>query len=144
MTPERMEELADAWGADLRRWPAAERAAAEALWRRDAVARARLKRVEQLDALLDAHVVAPPDARLVHAVLAGVGPVRFIGRRRPWQVPRRWWWSGLGAAGVGLAGAAAGALAVSMAFTAMVPAPVASEGWTTTAFDGHGADGSEE
>ena len=71
MTPERLVQLADAWGADLRRWPESEQAAAQALLAHDAGLQAVLARAADLDAMLDLHAVAPPDARLQRAVLAG-------------------------------------------------------------------------
>ena len=73
MTPERFEQLADAWGADLRHWPAQEQAAARALMEQPAfapAARALLARANELDTLLDSHAVAPPSAALASAVLA--------------------------------------------------------------------------
>lgn len=151
MNLERFKQLADAWGADLRRWPESERAAAQALLGRDADARALLNRAAEFDAVLDAHVVVPPGARLTQAVLAGAPAVarpRSSGKRTGWQFPRSWWWSGAGVAGVGLAGAAVGAVAVAMAL-ALVPAPrsVRFDGttWASTAFDSNSvADWSEE
>ena len=158
MTPERLERLAAAWGADLRRWPGAERIAAEALLARDAGAQSLLDRAVELDALLDAHAVAAPDAWLLQAVLAGApanqsqdqsqSQSRYKGDARRRHVPRRWWWSGAGLAGVGLAGTAFGAIAVAMALSAVTPAPVtpALDGaWAATAFDaGNAIDGSDE
>jgi hypothetical protein len=153
MTPERLRQLADTWGADLRRWPEAERAGAQALLAHDAAAQALLRRAAELDALLDAHAVAAPDARLAQAVLAGA-PRQDI-RQRPagqkakaWPFPGRWWWSGAGLAGIGLAGSAVGAMAVAMALSTVVPAPGAASAagtWASTVFDsGSGAEWSEE
>ena len=145
MTPERFEQLADAWGADLRRWPAPERMPARGLLEREPRLRAVLARAAELDALLDAHTVAAPGAALVRGVLAAApGP-----SRRGAQAPRiGWWWSGAGAAGLGLAGAAAGVLAVSMALTAAMPTsrpPAGDGGWAASAFDlGGPADWSDE
>ncbi|MDR6539750.1 hypothetical protein [Variovorax soli] len=143
MTPERLGELADAWGSDLRRWPEAERAAAQMLLERDPLAKEFLARVAELDALLDSHAVAPPDALLVQAMLASVPQQHLMGKRKLWHFSLNWW-SGAGVAGVGLAGAAAGALVVAMAVTT-VPAPAAIERtWAPTAFDSSGTDWSEE
>ena len=175
MTPERFEQLADAWGADLRRWPAQEQAAAHALMEQPAfapAARAVLARANELDTLLGSHAVAPPSAALASAVLAGLQarpglatapgqplphawpqprgtaparPVRASGRK-PWHG----WWSGASIAGAGLAGVAAGALAVALLIGTALPTarPAQSEGgwWPGTAFDTGGAlvEGSEE
>ena len=152
MTPDRFEQLLDAWGADPRRWPEAERAAAQEHLARDPSARALGARAAELDALLDSHHVAPPDAALVRAVLDATGgsSQRCSRPRRSIVFPVRWWWSGMGIAGVagiGLAGAAAGALAVSMALSAALPILQASaEGaWPATAFEsGRSFDWSDE
>lgn len=175
MTPERFEQLADAWGADLRRWPAQEQAAAHALMEQPAfapAARAVLARANELDTLLGSHAVAPPSAALASAVLAGLqacpGLATAPGQPSPhaWPQPRRtaparpvrasghkpWhgWWSGASIAGAGLAGVAAGALAVALLIGTVLPTarPAQSEGgwWPGTAFDTGSAlvEGSEE
>ena len=54
MTIERLKALAEAYGADLRRWPASERPFAESLIATDAAARAALEEAAALDVLLDA------------------------------------------------------------------------------------------
>ncbi|OUL98758.1 hypothetical protein [Variovorax sp. JS1663] len=140
MTPERLRQLADAWGADPRRWPEAERAAALRLLAHDTAARAQLARAVELDQLLDLHAVAAPDTALARRAQDAM--------RAPPRTPVRWWWPGLGAAGLGLAGAAAGALAMSIALAAVVPATrpaIAASGWSTSIFDtGTAADWSEE
>lgn len=149
MTPERFEGLADAWGADLQRWPEAERAAARGLLAREPGLQAMLAHAAALDAVLDAHRIAAPGAGLVRGVLDAAAA---SSPRRPQARSGRprigWWWSGAGAAGLGLAGAAAGVLAVSMALTAAMPAshPSAGDGgWASTAFDrGGAADWSDE
>jgi hypothetical protein len=155
MTPERLEQLADTWGADLQRWPEAERVAAQALLARDASSRSLLARAAELDALLDAHAIAPPDASLLRAVLAGApghapdgAPRGAAGQRKRRQWLRNWWWSGAGVAGVGLVGTAVGAMAVAMALSAVTPASrlgTAAGGWATSAFEsGSAGDWSEE
>lgn len=53
MTPERFETLLAAYGAEPRRWPEAERAAALALLAGDARMREALERERRLDRLLD-------------------------------------------------------------------------------------------
>lgn len=152
MTPERFADLAQAWGARIARWPAAERDAAELLLRRTPMLQAVLDREALLDQALDTQAVPAPDAALVAAVEAGAprptGPARAPTRRarRPWT---GWWpaagWSGAGVAGLGLAGAAAGMLAgvllASAALDAAGPVRAASAeaGWARTAFDPAGA-----
>jgi anti-sigma factor RsiW len=74
MTFERFKELLDAFGADLGRWPEAERASARALIARAPEAEAALAEARRLDALLDLY--DPPadraaEARL-HALLDAV------------------------------------------------------------------------
>lgn len=146
MTPERFADLAQAWGARIARWPAAERDAAEQLLWRTPMLQAVLDREAALDHALDAHLVPAPGAALVAAVEAGVPRPTRAPVRRPWA---GWWpstgWFGAGAAGLGLAGAAAGALAgallVSAALDAAGPARAVSAeaGWARTAFDPAGA-----
>src|SRR5690606_1457714 len=53
MTRERFENLADAYGGDLRRWPEAEREAGRALAAADPRAAALLLEADAVDALLD-------------------------------------------------------------------------------------------
>lgn len=60
MNCERFAAIVDAYGAESRRWPAAERAAAEALAARDPQAAALLAEALALDALLDAPPVPLP------------------------------------------------------------------------------------
>jgi anti-sigma factor RsiW len=59
MTREEFESLLLAQGADLARWPAAERAAAEALLARDPAARDLLEEAARLDALIFGAVQSP-------------------------------------------------------------------------------------
>lgn len=114
MVQERFALLARTYGGDLRRWPAAERAAADALLARNqAVSRAVLARETRLDGRLDAYFVPTPSAALVGRILAAAPQPALLWSRA------RLWWSGLGFAGVGLAGALTGALALSLA----APAP---------------------
>jgi hypothetical protein len=146
MTPERFEELADARGGELRRWPDAERADAQALLERDASARAILARAAALDSMLDASVVAPPSAALIQAALAGA-PGQRKKRGRIVQRLSEWWWPGTWAAGVGLVGAA-GALVFGLALSVIAP-PGRSTGadrdWAATTLGvGSTADWSEE
>ena len=62
MKAERLHELADAYGADLRRWPASERAFAESLLAADPSLREVLDQAAALDALLDTAPAPAPSA----------------------------------------------------------------------------------
>jgi anti-sigma factor RsiW len=119
MTPERFTHLADAYGADLHRWPATERASARAL-----LAEGNPELVEALnearwlDGLLDSHKVPAPTPELIRRIVASA----------PMAAPSFWgrhpgWLSRLGFVGAGLAGMAAGMLVVSLS----LPLPSASE-----------------
>ncbi len=119
MTPERFTHLADAYGADLQRWPATERAGAQAL-----LAEGNPELVEALnearwlDGLLDSHKVLAPTPELIRRIVASapVPAPSFWGRHPGWL-------SRLGFVGAGLAGIAAGMLVVSLS----LPLPSASE-----------------
>lgn len=130
MTPERFRDLTDIYGADLRRWPEAEREAARAC-RRDhsADAEAALAWASALDRRLDRHRVAPPGAAL-HARIVASAPGAARSQRR-----MRIWRQGAGFAGLGLAGALAGALMIGV----LVPITTQNDGddgvYTMTAFD---------
>ncbi|MBK5417341.1 hypothetical protein [Pseudomonas sp. TH31] len=111
MTPERFTHLADAYGADLQRWPASERAGAQALLAEgtpellEALSQARW-----LDGLLDSHRVAAPTPELIRRIVASApaaAPPSFWGRHPGWL-------SRIGFVGAGLAGIAAGMLVVSL------------------------------
>jgi hypothetical protein len=108
MDLDRFRALADAYGGDLRRWPAAERAAAAALRDADAGARALLDAEAGFDHLLH-QAPAPVPAALRAAVLAGAPKPR--GRRAAWRL----WVSGAGLAATAAAGALAGAVWISTA-----------------------------
>jgi hypothetical protein len=69
MTPDRLLEILDAYGADPRRWPAAERTDAEALLARSVEARRAQDEARRLDRLL-ASVPAPAAPPLDTALLA--------------------------------------------------------------------------
>lgn len=120
MTPERFAYLADAYGADLQRWPAAERSAALGLLERgDATSLQVLQQARQLDSLLDSYQLAPPDPALARRIAASAvmnKPVSFWSRYADWL-------SRVGFVGVGLAGIATGILVVSLS----LPLPTASE-----------------
>lgn len=87
MTLERFKELLDAFGADLRRWPEAERAAARALIAQAPEAQAALAAARRLDRLLDLY--DPPadraaEARLRVALAAVPSRVPRRSARLPW------------------------------------------------------------
>jgi len=104
MTPERFEDLAEAWGGDIARWPDAERvAAALVMAARPDWAQAVLARAGDLDAVLD--MFAPPaGAPALTAQIVASAPSPRARRWISWLLP-----AGMGA---GLAAAcAAGVLA---------------------------------
>jgi len=136
MTPERFEELANTWGANLRRWPIAERIDAQALLKFSATPKVSLVCTTLLDDLLEAHVIAPPDMTLIQAVLANAPVRNFMHgwcQRIAWWPPRAW------GAGVGLIGTAAvGALVFSMILSSITLASQSTlqeKYWVTTIYD---------
>ncbi|WP_321849939.1 hypothetical protein [Burkholderia diffusa] len=139
MTPERFRTIVAAYGSDARRWPQDERAAAEA-WAqahpRDALE--ALDDAAELDAWLMQDTVAPPTPALVERIVASA-PAPQRARRRG-----RVWWSGAAFAGVGLAGALAGAVAVSMLMLGSAPIAQHEPGYLTTTFGGPSIDGGDE
>ena len=76
MKAQRLHALAEAYGADLRRWPASERAFAESLIAADPSQKAVLDEAAALDALLDAAPAPAPSAVLVAKVLAAAPKAR--------------------------------------------------------------------
>ncbi|MFM0173997.1 hypothetical protein [Paraburkholderia sediminicola] len=142
MTPERFQQIVEAYGAEPRRWPQQDRAAAQA-WAQShrAEADALLAEAAGVDTWLAADKVEPPDAALLKRVLDSA-PVR-----QPVAPRRRLWWSGAAVAGVGLLGGVAGAFAVSFfVLTGTGPqAPQAHESsYLTSSFGGSSADWSDE
>jgi len=128
MTPDRFRRLTDAYGASPEQWPPAERAAAEALLaRQDPDALAALAEARALDLVLATHAVAAPDPDLVRRIVASAPSARAPGTGKSgmqrWKQPR-WWLSGAGFVGAGVAGIAAGVLAISL--TGPLSSPVAS------------------
>ena len=113
MTPERFRHLTEAYGAMPEHWPAAERAEAKALLaQRDPAVLAALAEARSLDLVLSRHSVAAPESDLVRRILASAPTVSP--RQEPaWKRPH-WWLSGAGLVGVGVAGIAAGVLAISL------------------------------
>lgn len=139
MTPERFRTIVAAYGSDARRWPDGERAAAEAWARtnpRDALL--ALDDAADLDAWLSYDMVAPPAPALVERIVA-TAPAPQRARRRGTV-----WWSGAAFAGVGLAGALAGAVAVSMLMLGSVSSAQHEPGYLTTTFGGPSVDWSDE
>ncbi|MBY8948660.1 MULTISPECIES: hypothetical protein [unclassified Pseudomonas] len=124
MTPERFAYLADVYGADLHRWPDAERAGAQALLdsgnvhARDAVQQARW-----LDSRLDGHQPAFADATLVRQIRQSA-PRSFWSRYASWLSPA-------GLVGAGIAGIVTGMLVASMS----VPLPMLSAEVLPSVFD---------
>lgn len=139
MTPERLHALVDAYGVDAARWPAAERAAAQAL-AAEAGAHNVLQAAAQLDDWLAGHRVAAAQADLQARILAAAPPPR--GSRRPWQA----WLPSIGLAGAGMAGIAAGVLTVSLFAAVPPPAPASAADWpyASMAFGGPSQIGSDE
>lgn len=102
MTKERFQELAEAYGGEIARWPAELREEAALLAAAEpAFARAVLAREAQLDAALDELPRAAASAELFERIVAGAPALR---RARPawrlWLAP-----AGLGAALAGIAAA---------------------------------------
>lgn len=98
---ERFEHLVDAYGADPRRWPEAERAAAEAFLAGSEAARTLAEDAARLDALLEAAPAPEPSELLGHRVLRAA-PVRRS------RVSRFGWASGAGWAAAAAAGVLVG------------------------------------
>lgn len=108
MTPERFAELAEAYGGELRRWPASEQRAAEDLLLEAPYAAAVLARAGALDRALSAFDVPPPPLQLYSRI------ARQRSGRPAVRLRLAKWLSGLGAAGVLAGGVAAGAAVVSL------------------------------
>ncbi|WP_246792950.1 hypothetical protein [Burkholderia perseverans] len=139
MTPERFRNIVEAYGADSRRWPDAERDAARA-WAgaHPEAAGPLLAEAADLDGWLGAHHVAPAGHALVEHIVATAPAAR-----RPWTRGRLWW-SGAAMAGVGALGVLAGALAMSSALLAGAPAAMHESTYLTTSFGGSTDDWSGE
>jgi hypothetical protein len=138
MTAERFHTLVAAYGADPQRWPQHER--------NDALAWARAHRAEadaaldaalELDGWLARDMIAPPARALVEQIVASA-PVRAEPVRR-----RRFWWSGAAFAGVGLAGALAGALTMSLLLLGGTTSAPHESSYLSTSFGGSSADWSD-
>lgn len=70
MTVQRLQQVFDAYGANLERWPSEERAAALVLLAQSVEARAQQEEAARLDSLLNLAPVAYPSAELVTRLLA--------------------------------------------------------------------------
>ena len=103
MDRDRLIELADAFGADLRRWPEGERDAARALLDADPAARAVLDAAAELDAMLDAAPRTVVSAALRDRVIASAATAGLKPRGR-FHIGRLLWWSGAGWAAAACAG----------------------------------------
>jgi len=109
MTIERLTQLAQAYGADLRRWPDDARVDARALAAADPAARRILDEAAALDAVLDASARAEArpalrDRVLASAIEAGLRPRA----RRAFGLDRIAWTLGAGWAAAACAGIVAG------------------------------------
>jgi hypothetical protein len=145
MTPERFHQIVEAYGADPRRWPEAERAAGGAWARANrGQADAWLAQASDIDALLAASKVDPPSVALQQRVLAGAPGRASLAPQADTAPRRRWWWSGAAVAGVGVLGGLTGAFAVSFfVLTASAP-PAHDSSYLTSSFGGTTADWSDE
>lgn len=125
MTLARFERLVDAHGADPARWPAADRATAQAFARSEA-ARPVLEAARALDAVLDRSAPVLPDAAAFARALAAV-PAAPVARRRGLG----WIWSGLDdlrlASGAGLAMAACAGVVFGLNLTHHLTADIQAE-----------------
>lgn len=109
MNVERLKDLADAHGADLRRWPASERGAAETLKASDPPAFGRLMfDAAQTDAALDASRTPAVSMALRDRVIASAAAAGLTPRRVRWIAGRLAWLSGAGWAAAACAGVIAG------------------------------------
>lgn len=104
MTIERLKALAEAYGADLRRWPASERPFAESLVATDPAARSALEEAASLDLLLDASPRPTPSAALAARILAAAPKAREARA----HLSRIFWFLGAGWAAAACAGVVAG------------------------------------
>ena len=107
MDAKRFATLAAAYGGDLRRWPEAERMAGT-IFAASEAGETILKHAGTLDAQLDSYRVDAPGKALHGSIVQAAG--RYLAQRRR----QRFWWLGLGLAGIGLAGAVAGLALVSI------------------------------
>lgn len=93
MTPERFAYLADAYGADLHRWPGAEQGAAQALLDSgDVLAREAQQQARWLDGQLDSHQLAYVEPALARQIRLSPRVAIHSGRAMPVGCrPPAWW-----------------------------------------------------
>lgn len=90
MTLHRLRQLAEAYGADPRRWPAAERASFEPLIGGQPAARSILRDEQNLDQLLDTWRLNSSDWALERRILATAAMTAQTRAARPWQRVLGW------------------------------------------------------
>jgi hypothetical protein len=130
MTPDQFRTLTETYGADPRRWPAEDREAALAFMKsHPAEARAALAEASLLDGMLDRHVVAMPARELREHIISSAPVAPAV-----WQHARLWW-QGAAIAGLGIAGALAGALMIGVFLPLDVPEYDNDGAHVVTAFD---------
>jgi anti-sigma factor RsiW len=123
MTLDRLNALADAFGGDLRRWPATDRAAAEQLLAIDPAARAVLDAALALDAVLSTSPRPQASAALRDRV---IDAARRAGLRP--QPARRFWLDRLVlASGAGWAAAACAGVIAGLSLTTHMTADVQAD-----------------
>jgi len=129
MTPERFRILTAAYGADLSRWPEAERSEATQLATQSSPEIAvAMKDAAMLDDQLASHLIAAADQTLFANILASA-PQKHVSF---WQ---EWSWPSIGLLGAGFAGAVAGAFCVSIWMSGMLPESSESVGGTAMYVD---------
>ncbi|GLQ80084.1 hypothetical protein GCM10007881_36030 [Mesorhizobium huakuii] len=136
MDARRFAALTEAYGSDPRRWPKAEREAAIA-YASSETGQAISRNAGALDALLDGYRVPHPGKALHDTILRTAD--RYVVRRRR----QRFWWLGLGLAGIGLAGAVAGLALVTVVTPEVQPDHYVLDA-NATAFGDAGPDTIEE
>jgi hypothetical protein len=109
VTPTRFQDLADAYGGDMARWPQAERPAALAFAQVDPTAAAILTEAAALDRILAASPNPAPSLALRDAVIAAAP------RPRGRAMGRRWVALGASLAAASVAGIMAGVAAAPIA-----------------------------
>ena len=112
MDQSRFSELLDAYGADLERWPAAERGPAQTLLDASPEATTLRQQAALLDDALDQYTLAPPAAALRQSLLRAA----LLPRQRSWRDSLAELWRDLGGWRL-----AAPAFAASLALGALLP-----------------------
>ena len=112
MNQVRFSELLDAYGADLQRWPAAERGPAQAWLSASPESRSLRLQAALLDEALDQYTLAPPAAALRKSLLGAA----VLQRQRSWRESLAELWRDLGGWHL-----AAPAFAASLALGAVLP-----------------------